>query len=66
VAAAGTADAAPGPLAWDGQFSGLEAHLVRFAASLARLRLDPGYEHAQIEAVRDLRYATPVRYDGPG
>jgi branched-subunit amino acid aminotransferase/4-amino-4-deoxychorismate lyase len=27
---------------WDGRFFRLEAHLDRFAASLARLRLDPG------------------------
>jgi branched-chain amino acid aminotransferase len=37
--------------AWDGQLFRLAAHLDRFAASLARLRLDPGYEHAQIEAI---------------
>ena len=27
---------------WDGRFYRLDAHLDRFAASLARLRLDPG------------------------
>ena len=36
---------------WDGRFFRLEAHLDRFAASLARLRLDPGYNRAQIEAI---------------
>ena len=36
---------------WDGRFFRLEAHLDRFAASLARLRLDPGYDRAQIEAI---------------
>jgi branched-chain amino acid aminotransferase len=35
---------------WDGRFYRLDAHLDRFAASLARLRLDPGYERAEIEA----------------
>ena len=36
---------------WEGRFFRLEAHLDRFAASLARLRLDPGYDRAQIEAI---------------
>jgi branched-subunit amino acid aminotransferase/4-amino-4-deoxychorismate lyase len=36
---------------WDGRFFRLEAHLDRFAASLARLRLDPGYDRAQIEVI---------------
>ena len=35
---------------WDGRFFRLDAHLDRFAASLARLRLDPGYDRASIEA----------------
>ena len=44
---------------WDGRFFRLEAHLDRFAASLARLRLDPGYDRAQIEAILHgcVRYA---------
>lgn len=36
---------------WDGRFYRLDAHLDRFAASLARLRLNPGYGRAEIEAV---------------
>jgi branched-chain amino acid aminotransferase len=36
---------------WDGRFFRLEAHLDRFAASLARLRLHPGYDRAQIETI---------------
>ena len=36
---------------WDGRFFRLEDHLDRFAASLTRLRLDPGYDRTQIEAI---------------
>ncbi len=36
---------------WRGRFYKLDAHLDRFAASLARLRLDPGRSRAEIEAV---------------
>jgi branched-chain amino acid aminotransferase len=36
---------------WEGRFYRLEAHLDRFSASLARLRLDPGHSRAQIEAL---------------
>jgi branched-chain amino acid aminotransferase len=36
---------------WDGQFFRLGDHLDRFTASLARLRLDPGYDRGQIEAI---------------
>jgi branched-chain amino acid aminotransferase len=36
---------------WDGQFFRLADHLDRFTASLARLRLDPGYDRDQIEAI---------------
>src|SRR3984957_3950081 len=36
---------------WDGSFFRLGDHLDRFAASMARLRLDPGYDRAQIEAI---------------
>jgi branched-chain amino acid aminotransferase len=36
---------------WDGRFYRLDAHLDRFAASLARLRLDPGHDRAGIEAL---------------
>jgi branched-chain amino acid aminotransferase len=36
---------------WDGRFFRLDAHLDRFGASLARLRLDPGNSRAQIEAL---------------
>jgi branched-chain amino acid aminotransferase len=35
---------------WEGRFYRLDAHLDRFAASLARLRLDPGHGRAEIEA----------------
>jgi branched-subunit amino acid aminotransferase/4-amino-4-deoxychorismate lyase len=37
---------------WEGRFFRLDAHLDRFAASMARLRLDPAYDRAQIEAIR--------------
>jgi branched-chain amino acid aminotransferase len=37
--------------AWRGRFYRLDAHLDRFAASLARLRLDPGHDRAGIEAI---------------
>jgi branched-chain amino acid aminotransferase len=36
---------------WEGQFYRLDAHLDRFAASMARLRLDPGRDRAGIEDV---------------
>jgi branched-chain amino acid aminotransferase len=36
---------------WDGRFFRLDAHLDRFTASLARLRLDPGYDRSQIEDI---------------
>jgi branched-chain amino acid aminotransferase len=36
---------------WQGKFYWLDAHLDRFLASLARLRLDPGHDRAQIEAI---------------
>jgi branched-chain amino acid aminotransferase len=36
---------------WEGSFFRLADHLDRFAASMARLRLDPGYDRAQIEGV---------------
>jgi branched-chain amino acid aminotransferase len=36
---------------WQGRFYRLDAHLDRFAASMARLRLDPGYDRAGIEAI---------------
>ena len=36
---------------WDGRFYRLDVHLDRFAASLARLRLDPGHDRAGIEAL---------------
>ena len=36
---------------WDGRFFRLAEHLDRFAASLARLRLDPGYDRARIEDI---------------
>jgi branched-chain amino acid aminotransferase len=36
---------------WDGRFFRLADHLDRFTASLARLRLDPGCDRGQIEAV---------------
>ena len=34
-----------------GRFYRLNAHLDRFTASMARLRLDPGYDRATIEAI---------------
>jgi len=34
---------------WEGRFYRLDAHLDRFAASMARLRLDPGCDRAGIE-----------------
>ena len=36
---------------WRGRFYRLDAHLDRFAASLARLRLDPGHGRAEIEFI---------------
>ena len=36
---------------WRGRFYRLDDHLERFAASCARLRLDPGYDRASIEAI---------------
>ncbi|MBV9795438.1 MAG: aminotransferase class IV [Actinobacteria bacterium] len=36
---------------WDGRFFRLADHLDRFTASLARLRLDPGVDRAQLEAI---------------
>ena len=36
---------------WDGRFFRLADHLDRFTASLARLRLDPGCDRGQIEAI---------------
>jgi branched-chain amino acid aminotransferase len=36
---------------WDGRFFRLADHLDRFTASLARLRLDPGYDRGQIEDI---------------
>jgi len=36
---------------WRGRFYRLDAHLDRFAASLARLRLDPGHDRAEIESI---------------
>lgn len=36
---------------WRGRFYRLDAHLDRFAASLARLRLDPGHGRAEIESI---------------
>ena len=36
---------------WRGRFYRLDAHLDRFAASMARLRLDPGHDRAGIEAI---------------
>jgi branched-chain amino acid aminotransferase len=35
---------------WEGRFYRLDAHLDRFTASLARLRLDPGHGRGEIEA----------------
>jgi branched-chain amino acid aminotransferase len=37
--------------AWRGRFYRLDAHLDRFSASMARLRLDPGQDRAGIEAI---------------
>jgi branched-chain amino acid aminotransferase len=36
---------------WGGRFYRLDAHLDRFTASMARLRLDPGASRAEIEAI---------------
>ena len=36
---------------WQGRFYRLDDHLDRFAASMARLRLDPGHDRAGIEAL---------------
>jgi branched-chain amino acid aminotransferase len=36
---------------WQGRFYRLDAHLDRFTASTARLRLDPGHDRAGIEAI---------------
>jgi branched-chain amino acid aminotransferase len=36
---------------WRGRFYRLDAHLDRFAASMARLRLDPGHDLGQIEDI---------------
>ncbi len=36
---------------WRGRFYRLDAHLDRFSASMARLRLDPGHDRAAIEAI---------------
>ena len=36
---------------WQGRFYRLDAHLDRFTASMARLRLDPGHDRAGIEAI---------------
>jgi branched-chain amino acid aminotransferase len=36
---------------WRGRFYRLDAHLDRFSASLARLKLDPGQSRAAIEAI---------------
>jgi branched-chain amino acid aminotransferase len=36
---------------WRGRFYRLDAHLDRFAASLSRLRLDPGHDRGEIEAI---------------
>ena len=36
---------------WRGRFYRLDAHLDRFGASLARLRLDPGHDRAGIEDI---------------
>jgi branched-chain amino acid aminotransferase len=36
---------------WQGRFYRLDAHLDRFAASMTRLRLDPGHDRAGIEAI---------------
>jgi len=44
---------------WDGRFYRFDAHLDRFAASLATLRLDPGHDRAEIEAFGTAASATP-------
>ena len=36
---------------WRRRFYRLNDHLDRFTASMARLRLDPGYDRAEIEAI---------------
>jgi branched-chain amino acid aminotransferase len=36
---------------WRGRFYRLDAHLDRFSASMARLRLDPGHSRAEIETI---------------
>lgn len=36
---------------WRGRFYRLDAHLDRFAASMTRLRLDPGHDQAEIESI---------------
>src|SRR5450755_2192628 len=36
---------------WRGRFYRLDAHLDRFGASLARLRLDAGHDRAEMEAI---------------
>jgi branched-chain amino acid aminotransferase len=36
---------------WHGRFYRLDAHLDRFTASMARLRLDPGHDRQQIEDI---------------
>jgi branched-chain amino acid aminotransferase len=36
---------------WRGRFYRLDAHLDRFSASMARLRLDPGHDRAAIESI---------------
>ena len=36
---------------WRGRFYRLDRHLDRFAASMARLRLDPGCSRTEIEAI---------------
>jgi branched-chain amino acid aminotransferase len=36
---------------WDGRFYRLDDHLDRFAASLSRLRLNPGHSRTEIEAL---------------
>ena len=36
---------------WRGRFYRLDAHLDRFAASMARLRLDPGHDRTGIETI---------------
>lgn len=36
---------------WRGRFYRLDTHLDRFAASMARLRLDPGHDRAEIQSI---------------